>query len=162
MGHLEGLSALYRGGRKVCCPVQCTGNSWHWLWGKDWTTESHSKTSVVVRKPPSDKSYPLLTRFVISLYKMLWFLILFLESLLPVPVLDNVLENVLENVHTPPRVTCQMSGVFFLQNGWASWWRVCYQRGLPRLVYWPNHKTVLRKIQLHQVCYIYSILNHNM
>ena len=50
------------------------------------------------------------------------------------------------------RVTCQMSGVFFffyifyyiyinlfykknLQSDGASWWRVCYQRGLPRLVY---------------------------
>ena len=34
-------------------------------------------------------------------------------------------------------VTCQVSGVttfFFLQSGRASWWRVCYQRGLPRLV----------------------------
>ena len=24
---------------------------------------------------------------------------------------------------------------FFRQGGGASWWRVCYQRGLPRLVY---------------------------
>ena len=39
-------------------------------------------------------------------------------------------------------VTFQVSGVacnffifyFFLQSGEASWWRVCYQRGLPRLV----------------------------
>ena len=34
---------------------------------------------------------------------------------------------------------CQVSGVmffcvFFGQSGWASRWRVCYQRGLPRLV----------------------------
>ena len=36
------------------------------------------------------------------------------------------------------RVTCQVSHVtlsfFFGQNGWARWWRVCYQHGLPRLV----------------------------
>ena len=46
------------------------------------------------------------------------------------------------------RVRCHVSGVtcqvlhvifflylfFFLQSGGASWWRVCYQRGLPRLV----------------------------
>ena len=40
-------------------------------------------------------------------------------------------------------VTCHMSCVmcqvsflflFFLQSGGASWWRVCYQRSLPRLV----------------------------
>ena len=30
-------------------------------------------------------------------------------------------------------------GFFFFLNeksGGASWWRVCYQRGLPRLVFW--------------------------
>ena len=27
-----------------------------------------------------------------------------------------------------------MSHIFFLQSGGASCWRVCYQRGLPRLV----------------------------
>ena len=79
------------------------------------------------------------------------------------------------------RVTCRMSKNFFLhdfikkkiklnkkkylllekngQSGGASWWRVCYQRGLPRLVY---GKTVLsssgdvwksRTIQNH---YFYS------
>ena len=32
-------------------------------------------------------------------------------------------------------VTCQASYFFFLQNGEANWWRVCYQRGLPRLVF---------------------------
>ena len=58
MGHLEGLSALYWGGGMVSCPVLCTGNSGHWIWGKDWTTESHSKTSLVVEKPLSDKFYP--------------------------------------------------------------------------------------------------------
>ena len=32
------------------------------------------------------------------------------------------------------RVTCHI--FFFLgQSGEAYWWRVCYQRGLPRLVY---------------------------
>ena len=49
-----------------------------------------------------------------------------------------------ENVHPPPCVTChvsnarcQVSGVtFFWQSGWASGGRVCYQRGLPHLV-WP-------------------------
>ena len=30
------------------------------------------------------------------------------------------------------RVTCHM---FFGQSGEAYWWRVCYQRGLPRLVF---------------------------
>ena len=40
------------------------------------------------------------------------------------------------------RVTCHVSGVtchfflfLFLQSGGASWWRVCYQRGLLRLVF---------------------------
>ena len=35
------------------------------------------------------------------------------------------------------RVTCHMSHVtfFFGQSGEAYQWRVCYQRGLPRLVY---------------------------
>ena len=33
-------------------------------------------------------------------------------------------------------VTCHMSFVhFFLQSGRVSLWRVCYQRGLPRLVF---------------------------
>ena len=38
------------------------------------------------------------------------------------------------------RVTCHMSILFFYftkkigQSDGASWWRVCYQRGLPRLV----------------------------
>ena len=37
------------------------------------------------------------------------------------------------------RVTCHVSHVvfflvFFGQSGEAYWWRVCYQRGLPRLV----------------------------
>ena len=31
-------------------------------------------------------------------------------------------------------VTCQVSGVFFVFF-WTKWWRLCYQRGLPRLVY---------------------------
>ena len=35
------------------------------------------------------------------------------------------------------RVSCHISffSSFFLQSGEASWWRVCYQRGLPRLVF---------------------------
>ena len=35
------------------------------------------------------------------------------------------------------RVTCQLSHVtcFFGQSGLAFWWRVYYQRGLPRLVF---------------------------
>ena len=57
-------------------------------------------------------------------------------------------------------VTCQVSGVtcqvspvryhilFFYffsgQSGEASWWRVCYQRGLPRLVH---------RAEQHQLCY---------
>ena len=47
-----------------------------------------------------------------------------------------------ENIHPSPRVTCHVSRVLFLlivssffgQSWGASWWRVCYQRGLPRLV----------------------------
>ena len=42
--------------------------------------------------------------------------------------------------HHVSHVTCHMSGVTLhvsLQRGGASWWRVCYQRGLPRLVYFP-------------------------
>ena len=43
-----------------------------------------------------------------------------------------------ENFQPPSCVTCHMSCViyifFSLQNGGASLWRVCYQRGLPRLV----------------------------
>ena len=42
------------------------------------------------------------------------------------------------------RVKCHMSDFlfnlfainFFGPNGEACWWRVCYQRGLPRLVYY--------------------------
>ena len=52
----------------------------------------------------------------------------------------------LNNIHHPLCVTCYMSCVkchvsyiiyifFFPQNVWTSRWRVCYQRGLPRLVY---------------------------
>ena len=52
-------------------------------------------------------------------------------------------------------VTCQVSGVmckiFFLQSGWASRWRVCYQRGLPRIVFfgmasrrWFNFVVIMR------------------
>ena len=70
--------------------------------------------------------------------------------------------TLLENVHPPPSVTChvsrvkcQVSGVtcifsffslFFGQSGGASWWMVCYQPGLPRLVqqryiylFYPSH-----------------------
>ena len=46
-----------------------------------------------------------------------------------------------EYVHLPPSVTCQMSHVLRLlscvtshsitQSGWASWWRVCYERANP-------------------------------
>ena len=31
-------------------------------------------------------------------------------------------------------VMCHFFHVFLLQSGEASWWRVCYQRGVPRLV----------------------------
>ena len=40
-----------------------------------------------------------------------------------------------ENVHHPLCVTCQVSIFFFLQRGWASWWRVCYQQSLPCLFF---------------------------
>ena len=44
-----------------------------------------------------------------------------------------------EDVHLPPPITCQVSGVrcpfVFLQSGGASRWRVCYKRGLSRLVF---------------------------
>ena len=63
------------------------------------------------------------------------------------------LKEPLVNVHPPQHVTCHMSNVmchvscvmchvshvtchmshFFLQSGEAYWWRVCYQRSLPRL-----------------------------
>ena len=38
-------------------------------------------------------------------------------------------------------VTCHMRQFFFWQNGWASKWVVCYQRGVPRLVYIEKNKT---------------------
>ena len=60
------------------------------------------------------------------------------------------------------RVRCQVSHFYlFLQSGGASWWRVCYQRGLPRLVCvsWMlavqlnnNHKPYYKIIKLSKVC----------
>ena len=70
----------------------------------------------------------------------------------------------LEKVHLPPPVMCHVTCVMFLvscvmchmswvakkyiykkniikkygQSGGSCWWRVCYQRGLPRLVYYLN------------------------
>ena len=45
-------------------------------------------------------------------------------------------------------VTCQVSHVIFnkkelkkIESGEASWWRVCYQQGLPHLVYLQIMKT---------------------
>ena len=45
------------------------------------------------------------------------------------------------DVHPLPHVTCHVlcmhhnySYFFVVQSGGSSWWRVCYQRGLPRLV----------------------------
>ena len=58
--------------------------------------------------------------------------------------------------HVSP-VTYHVSHVFFWQSGEAYRWRVCYQRGLPRLVFnqchlqtnaaaWTQHKNVVWKI----------------
>ena len=45
-----------------------------------------------------------------------------------------------ENVNLPPCVTCHISHVTCLgQSVGASQWRVCYQRGLPRLVWQITH-----------------------
>ena len=48
-------------------------------------------------------------------------------------------------------VTCHVSYIYFflLQNGGASWWRVCYQRGRPRLVF-INSKLFRRLQELFQ------------
>ena len=59
----------------------------------------------------------------------------------------------------PPPVTCDVSHVpcrmsllflflflFFLQSGGASRWRVCYQRGLPRLVLPGGWNQFLQKV----------------
>ena len=70
--------------------------------------------------------------------------------------------KLLEIVHPQPRVTCQVSCVtcavsgvrsFFLyffgaQRSAGSWWRVCYQRGLPHLVNRPGVAGLFYK-QLH-------------
>ena len=57
----------------------------------------------------------------------------------------------LENIHLPPCVTGHMSHVlrhnicifcFVLFSGGASWWRVCYQWGLPRLVWQKCNKVI--------------------
>ena len=40
-----------------------------------------------------------------------------------------------ENNHPPDCVTCHVIIFSSIQIGWASWWRVCYQRCLPCLVY---------------------------
>ena len=72
-----------------------------------------------------------------------------------------------EKVHLPPPVTCHVSHVtyhmshvachvshvkcnffsFFFQSGEACLWRVCYQWGLPRLVFWKKGH-YLTKIQI--------------
>ena len=54
--------------------------------------------------------------------------------------------------------TCQVSHVrckyyyfnlFFAQSGWASWWRVFYQRGLTRLVFIYSYPLFRTKIILN-------------
>ena len=49
------------------------------------------------------------------------------------------------------RVTCHVSHViffiFFLQSGEAYRWRVCYQRGLPRLVFFLSDIYLFLKFQ---------------
>ena len=54
-----------------------------------------------------------------------------------------------ENTNHPPCVMCHMSHVMcnvYIQSGGASWWKVFYQRGLPRLVSKLNViKVLLRK-----------------
>ena len=56
-----------------------------------------------------------------------------------------------DNVHLPPCVPCRMSHVTYhmshvtckmSQSGGASWWRVCYQRGLLRLVFQSTNNIV--------------------
>ena len=50
------------------------------------------------------------------------------------------------------RVTCHMSQFFFYfffgQSGEAYRWRVCYQRGLPRLVFMINRPSVAGALSL--------------
>ena len=63
---------------------------------------------------------------------------------------------------------CQVSGViffyfinfFFGQSGGASRWRVCYQRGLPRLVFEDIGKTV--KFQYFHYLFLSIIGEHNI
>ena len=43
-----------------------------------------------------------------------------------------------DNSLSPPSFKCLISHVFYCEkSGGASWWRVCYQRGLPHLVFPP-------------------------
>ena len=55
------------------------------------------------------------------------------------------------------RITCPMSHVFFFygQTGEAYRWRVCYQRGLPRLVHkaegWGVHR---QKLKTTKKCFL--------
>ena len=100
-----------------------------------------------------------------------------------------------ETVHPPKHVTCHMSRVtmcqvshvtchmsrvmchfFFSQSGEAYWWRVCYQRGLPRLVYFiflfrilkilsiPNRKSwgtdILRECSPPTMCHMSFVTSH--
>ena len=61
-------------------------------------------------------------------------------------VRDKKLES-WEKVHLPPYVTFILFSfhLVFGQSGESSWWRVCYQRGLPRLVYLQIGKHVYTK-----------------
>ena len=58
------------------------------------------------------------------------------------------------------RVRCHMSYIyiFFLQSDWASRWRVCYQRGLPRLVF--NRPWILRECSPPNKCHMSGVRCH--
>ena len=71
-------------------------------------------------------------------------------------------------------VTCHMSlfFYFFLLSGETSWWRVCYQRGLPRLVSlmapssWtqtlPDIVKIYTNLFLQQECKVYIVLHKQL
>ena len=58
--------------------------------------------------------------------------------LTPPPNVSSVTYHMSRVTCPMSRVMCHMSHILFLiffgQSGEAYWWRVCYQRGLPRLV----------------------------
>ena len=61
--------------------------------------------------------------------------------------------------HVPCQVShvkCHMSGVsvFFLQSVEARWWRVFYQWGLPRLVYYGSRKKYIWRSFTLSLCHI--------